>query len=74
MQIFKDYYHASAHWRAIAIAILSLRLSVCQLRSSILWKRLNILAVSSPPNHSSFINIKQLRKIPTGYTPFGEAS
>jgi len=40
------------HWRAIDIAILSVRLSVClsvcPLRSSILWKRFNIIINLSP--------------------------
>jgi len=39
---FGDFYRASAYWRDFNIANMSVRPSVCPLRSGIRWKRLNI--------------------------------
>jgi len=53
----------------IDIAVLSVCPSVCPWRSGIRWKRLNVLSYffyRTVPNHSSFISIKHLHKIPTG--------
>jgi len=58
----------SALTRDIDIAILSVRPSVCPWRSGIRWKRI-VIVFFHQPNHSSFINIKHLREIPTGSPP-----
>jgi len=60
------FYRASAHWRAIMIAILSLCLSFWRY-AGIVWKRLN----HTVANHSSFTSIKHLHEIPTGSPPAG---
>ena len=67
------FYRASAHWRDIDIAILSVRPSV---RPSHAGNENGLTYCYSffttrYPNHSSFMGIKQIREIPTGSPPVG---